>query len=221
MPLGGPSCKLRLFRFSAKLKFQDGPSVAIKVNYFNWYNKSAKGIFLFFIADNSNPKITRKTNTTESNSKKIKEVKQKFKVNIQQKRSETKYSCTDACHETKHLSSSDSSISTNNDEEIQPREIKRPIKDYQVIRFQDNLPCVMKTTGSEDYSSHGQFSPRVSPTIHRITEGINIAASTKESKCKPNKIQICGPSPYKPFEAATPTPMVSLKGLFFNVKAKT
>ena len=29
IPLRGPSCKLRLFRFSAKLKFQDGPSVAI------------------------------------------------------------------------------------------------------------------------------------------------------------------------------------------------
>ena len=29
MPLCGPSCKLRLSRFSAKLKFQDGPSVAI------------------------------------------------------------------------------------------------------------------------------------------------------------------------------------------------
>jgi hypothetical protein len=28
MPLRGPSCKLRLFRFPAKLKFQDGPSVA-------------------------------------------------------------------------------------------------------------------------------------------------------------------------------------------------
>ena len=29
IPLRGPSCKLRLSRFSAKLKFQDGPSVAI------------------------------------------------------------------------------------------------------------------------------------------------------------------------------------------------
>ena len=29
MPLCGPSCKLRLFRFPARLKFQDGPSVAI------------------------------------------------------------------------------------------------------------------------------------------------------------------------------------------------
>ena len=28
MPLHGPSCKLRLARFSVKLKFQDGPSVA-------------------------------------------------------------------------------------------------------------------------------------------------------------------------------------------------
>jgi hypothetical protein len=28
-PLRGPSCKLRLARFSARLKFQDGPSVAI------------------------------------------------------------------------------------------------------------------------------------------------------------------------------------------------
>ena len=28
IPLRGPSCKLRLSRFSAKLKFQDGPSVA-------------------------------------------------------------------------------------------------------------------------------------------------------------------------------------------------
>ena len=28
-PLRGPSCKLRLFRSSAKLRFQDGPSVAI------------------------------------------------------------------------------------------------------------------------------------------------------------------------------------------------
>ena len=28
MPLRGPSCKLRLARFSARLKFQDGPSVA-------------------------------------------------------------------------------------------------------------------------------------------------------------------------------------------------
>ena len=32
MPLLGPSCKSRLFRFSAKLKFQDGPSVAIKLS---------------------------------------------------------------------------------------------------------------------------------------------------------------------------------------------
>ena len=31
IPLRGPSCKLRLFRFSAKLKFQDGPSVAISL----------------------------------------------------------------------------------------------------------------------------------------------------------------------------------------------
>ena len=31
IPLRGPSCKLRLFRFSAKLKFQDGPSVAINI----------------------------------------------------------------------------------------------------------------------------------------------------------------------------------------------
>ena len=29
IPLRGPSCKLRLSSFSAKLKFQDGPSVAI------------------------------------------------------------------------------------------------------------------------------------------------------------------------------------------------
>ena len=29
MPLRGPSCKLRLTRISDKLKFQDGPSVAI------------------------------------------------------------------------------------------------------------------------------------------------------------------------------------------------
>ena len=29
IPLRGPSCKLRLERFSARLKFQDGPSVAI------------------------------------------------------------------------------------------------------------------------------------------------------------------------------------------------
>ena len=29
IPLRGPSCKLRLFRFSVELKFQDGPSVAI------------------------------------------------------------------------------------------------------------------------------------------------------------------------------------------------
>ena len=29
VPLRGPSCKLRLARFSVKLKFQDGPSVAI------------------------------------------------------------------------------------------------------------------------------------------------------------------------------------------------
>ena len=28
-PLHGPSCKLRLSRFSVRLKFQDGPSVAI------------------------------------------------------------------------------------------------------------------------------------------------------------------------------------------------
>jgi hypothetical protein len=28
IPLRGPSCKLRLARFSAKLKLQDGPSVA-------------------------------------------------------------------------------------------------------------------------------------------------------------------------------------------------
>ena len=34
IPLRGPSCKLRLSRFSAKLKFQDGPSVAIY-----WLNK--------------------------------------------------------------------------------------------------------------------------------------------------------------------------------------
>ena len=31
IPLRGPSCKLRLSRFSAKLKFQDGPSVAINI----------------------------------------------------------------------------------------------------------------------------------------------------------------------------------------------
>ena len=29
MPLSGPSCKLRFARISAKLRFQDGPSVAI------------------------------------------------------------------------------------------------------------------------------------------------------------------------------------------------
>ena len=32
MPLRGPSCKLRLARISARLKMQDGPSVAITRN---------------------------------------------------------------------------------------------------------------------------------------------------------------------------------------------
>ena len=39
MPLSGPSCKLRLSRSSARLRFQDRPSVAIinrkSVNYFD------------------------------------------------------------------------------------------------------------------------------------------------------------------------------------------
>jgi hypothetical protein len=32
MPLHGPSCKLGLDRFSARLKFQDGPSVAKSIS---------------------------------------------------------------------------------------------------------------------------------------------------------------------------------------------
>ena len=42
MPLRGPSCKLRLARISAKLKFQDGPSVAIIIN----------GIFAYVVRNN-------------------------------------------------------------------------------------------------------------------------------------------------------------------------
>ena len=37
IPLCGPSCKQRLERFSAKLKFQDGPSVAIKKNWVEFF----------------------------------------------------------------------------------------------------------------------------------------------------------------------------------------
>ena len=34
MLLCGPSCKIRLLKFSARLKFQDGPSVAITMPFY-------------------------------------------------------------------------------------------------------------------------------------------------------------------------------------------
>ncbi len=48
IPLRGPSCKLRLFRFSAKLKFQDGPSVAIVTNMYFHRLHFVLGVILHF-----------------------------------------------------------------------------------------------------------------------------------------------------------------------------
>ena len=175
-------------------------------------------MFFFLLVaqeNNSIPKITRKNNTSKSNSKKIDEVRKKSQEKIQQNKSKKKYLLTDTCNLTNHLSSSDSSISTNNNnEENLSRKIKRPIKGYQTVRFQDNSICGKKTSVSKADSSCEQFSPRVSPKFQKVTEVKKTAlpGSPKESKHKTNKIQISGPSPYKPFGAATPTPIVTLKG---------
>ena len=54
IPLRGPSCKLRLARFSVKLKLQDGPSVA---KFFDWNYLARKKIFFYqFLSD---PLITK------------------------------------------------------------------------------------------------------------------------------------------------------------------
>ena len=169
---------------------------------------------LAVIENNSIPKITRKNNQSNINTNNICGVKHKSQEKIQQIRSKTKHLFTGACKVTKHLSNSDSSISTNNIEENQPNKLERPMKGYHTVRFQDNSTCEKEISGSKADSSDEQFSPRVSPKIQRVTEVKKMVApgSPEESKHIPTKILISGPSPYKPFRAATPTPIVALKG---------
>jgi hypothetical protein len=163
---------------------------------------------LVAIENNSIPKITRKNNPSKINSKKIDEVRQKSQETFCKKVPKKRVCC--------QLSNSDSSISTNNNEENQPMRLKRPIQGYHTVRFQDNLTCEKEISVLKANSSHQQFSPRVSPKIQRVKK-MAAPGLSKESKHISTRIPIIGPSPYKPFGAATPTPIVALKG-YQNMK---
>ena len=120
-----------------------------------------------------------------------------------------KYLLNGACNLTNQLLSSDRSISTNSTEENHSRKIKRTIKGFQTVRFQDHSTFKKKTRVSKADSS-----PKVSHQIQGVikVEETAVPGLPKESKHIPTNISISGPSPYKPFGAATPTPIVTLKG---------